>query len=97
MNVEAHIKTEKPIPLKSRTIIHLSLVQNKINESIHAALKPFDISLQQFNVLRILRGQKGAPANLNTINERMVTNLVVLLILVTILSLMVFRLAGAPF
>ena len=58
MNVEAHIKTEKPIPLKSRTIIHLSLVQNKINESIHAALKPFDISLQQFNVLRILRGQK---------------------------------------
>ena len=75
MNVEAHIKTEKPIPLKSRTIIHLSLVQNKINESIHAALKPFDISLQQFNVLRILRGQKGAPANLNTINERMVTKM----------------------
>jgi DNA-binding MarR family transcriptional regulator len=75
MNVEAYIKTEKPIPLKSKTIIHLSLVQNKINERFHASLKPFDISLQQFNVLRILRGQKGAPANLNTINERMVTKM----------------------
>jgi len=75
MNVEAHIKTEKPIPIRSKTIIHLSLVQNKINETIHSALKPFDISLQQFNVLRILRGQKGVPANLNTINERMVTKM----------------------
>jgi len=75
MNVEAKIKTDKSIPIRSKTIIHLSLVQTKINETIHSALKPFDISLQQFNVLRILRGQKGVPANLNTINERMVTKM----------------------
>ena len=75
MNVEAKIKTDKSIPIRSKTIIHLSLVQTKINETIHNALKPFDISLQQFNVLRILRGQKGVPANLNTINERMVTKM----------------------
>ena len=75
MNVEAKIKTDKSIPVRSKTIIHLSLVQTKINETIHSALKPFDISLQQFNVLRILRGQKGVPANLNTINERMVTKM----------------------
>ena len=41
---------------------------------IHA-LKPFDISEQQFNVLRILRGQKGKPANLCTVNERMITKM----------------------
>lgn len=75
MNVEAKIKTDKSIPIRSKTIIHLSLVQTKINETINSALKPFDISLQQFNVLRILRGQKGLPANLNTINERMVTKM----------------------
>ena len=34
MNVEEIIKTEKKIPLPSRTIIHLSLVANKINEII---------------------------------------------------------------
>ncbi len=75
MNVEEIIKTEKKIPLESRTIIHLMLVYNKINEAIAMALKPFEISIQQFNVLRILRGQKGCPANLSTLNERMVTKM----------------------
>lgn len=75
MNVEEIIKTEKQIPLESRTLIHLSLVENKINEVVSSALKPFGVSLQQFNVLRILRGQKGNPANLSTLNERMVTKM----------------------
>lgn len=75
MNVEEIIKTENKIPLESRTIIHLSLVHNKINEAITSALKPFDISIQQFNVLRILRGQGGKPANLSTLNSRMITKM----------------------
>ena len=75
MNVEEVIKTEKKIPLKSRTIIHFMLVNNKINESIATVLKPFDVSVQQFNVLRILRGQNGKPANLSTLNDRMVTKM----------------------
>jgi len=75
MNVEEIIKTDKKIELESRTLIHLMLVNNKINERISAVLKPFDVSLQQFNVLRILRGQDGRPANLSTLNERMVTKM----------------------
>ncbi len=75
MNVEKVIKTTRKIPLERRTIIHLQLVTNKILEVITNALKPFDVSLQQFNVLRILRGQKGAPANLSTLNERMVSKM----------------------
>lgn len=75
MNVEHIIKTEKEIPLESRTIIHFMLVNNKINESISNVLKPYDVSMQQFNVLRILRGQNGKPANLSTLNERMVTKM----------------------
>ena len=73
MNVEKIIKTEKQIPVGSRTMIHLSLVESKINEIMTAALKPHGVSL--FNVLRILRGQKGKPANLSTLNERMVTKM----------------------
>ncbi len=72
MNVEEIIKTNKKIPLESRTIIHFMLVNNKVNEIIANVLKPFDVSLQQFNVLRILRGQNGRPANLSTLNKRMV-------------------------
>ena len=75
MNVEERIKTDKKLGLKSRTLIHLSLVEAMINEVFTHQLKPFGISLQQFNVLRILRGQKGKPANLSTLNERMVTKM----------------------
>lgn len=75
MNVEQIIKTDKPIPLGSRTIIHFMLIHNKISETLSKALKPFDVSSQQFNVLRILRGRQGSPANLSTLNERMVTKM----------------------
>ncbi len=36
------------------------------------ALKEFDISLPQFNVLRILRGQKGQPISVAGLCERMI-------------------------
>ncbi len=75
MNVEEIIKTDKKIPLKSRTIIHFMLVEHKINEIISDVFKPYGVSLQQFNVLRILRGQRGTPANLSTLNDRMVTKM----------------------
>ena len=75
MDVEKIIKTRKQIGAESRTIIHLQLVTNKIQEITTHALKPFEVSLQQFNVLRILRGQNGVPANLSTLNERMVTKM----------------------
>ncbi|QWX84412.1 MarR family transcriptional regulator [Cellulophaga sp. HaHaR_3_176] len=75
MNVEEIIKTDKDLPLEKRTILHLGLVTNKVQEIITTTLKPYDVSTQQFNVLRILRGQKGKPANLSTLNERMVTKM----------------------
>ncbi|PWL37428.1 MarR family transcriptional regulator [Flagellimonas aquimarina] len=75
MNVEEIIKTEKELPLKTRTMIHFALVSNKISEQFALALKPYEVSEQQFNVLRILRGQNNKPANLSTINERMVTKM----------------------
>lgn len=75
MNVEHIIKTDKKIPLNSRTILQFMLINTKIKDGISAALKPFEVSGQQFNVLRILRGQNGKPANLNTLNERMVTKM----------------------
>lgn len=75
MDVEKRIKTDKPLPLQRRTIIHLMLVNNLIGDHMSQVLKPFEVSLQQFNVLRILRGQKGQPANLSTLNDRMVSRM----------------------
>lgn len=75
MNVEEHIKTTAKLPPERRTIIHLMLVNNHIQDVLAQALKPYDVSIQQFNVLRILRGQRGEPANLSTLNDRMVSRM----------------------
>lgn len=46
-----------------------------ISENLTHTVKEGGISLPQFNVLRILRGQKGEPANLSTVQERMVNKM----------------------
>lgn len=61
--------------LPKKTIINLIYTSNAVREKIVEQLKHFDISMEQFNVLRILRGQKGTPANLFTIQERMVSKM----------------------
>lgn len=75
MDVEQIIQTKSFHSLEQRTVIHLLLVGNRISELVTQALKPFGVSMQQFNVLRILRGQKGLPSNLNTLNDRMITRM----------------------
>ncbi|QCR24807.1 MarR family transcriptional regulator [Pontibacter sp. SGAir0037] len=42
---------------------------------IDSLLKPYDISSQQYNVLRILRGQHGKSINLFEIQERMLNRM----------------------
>jgi len=75
MNIEDIIKTELELPLSKKTIINLLFTENWIMEKINTKLKTYDISIQQFNVLRILKGQKGKPAHLSTIQERMVNKM----------------------
>ncbi len=75
MTIEDIIKTKLELPLSKKTIINLLYTENWIMERINIQLKTYDISIQQFNVLRILKGQKGKPANLSTIQERMVSKM----------------------
>lgn len=74
MTIEEQIQTTS-MPLSRKLSINLLYTANWANDILAEALKPHDLSLQQFNVLRILRGQKGKPANLSTINDRMVTKM----------------------
>ncbi|WP_088342216.1 MarR family winged helix-turn-helix transcriptional regulator [Robiginitalea sediminis] len=75
MNVEQILQTKTPLPLRQRSVIHLVLVHYHVYDTLTQALKPFEVSVPQFNVLRILRGQKGEPANLSTINGRMINKM----------------------
>lgn len=58
--------------LEKKTLLNVMYTQNVISEKFNELLKPFDLSPEQFNVLRILRGQKGKPANMFMIQERMI-------------------------
>lgn len=75
LNIEEIIKTKVELPLQKKVLINLLYTENWIQDKINAAFKEFDISIQQYNVLRILKGQKGKPANLSTIQERMVSKM----------------------
>ncbi len=54
-----------------KVVIALIKSNCEINDKLMLALKPFGVSIQQFNVLRILRGQKGVAANLSTVQQHM--------------------------
>ncbi|GGB80130.1 MarR family transcriptional regulator [Flavobacterium suaedae] len=72
MKIEKVIKSETKLPLPKRTVLNIMYTQNVQAESFNELLKPYELSPEQFNVLRILRGQKGKPANMCVIQERMV-------------------------
>lgn len=71
MTIEEIKKSTAPIALPKKTMLNIMYAQNMMAEKFSELLKPFDISSEQFNVLRILRGQKGKPANMCLIQERM--------------------------
>lgn len=72
MKIEDAIKSTSPLAPGKRTVLNIMYTQIVVAEKFNDILKPFDISPEQFNVLRILRGQKGKPANMHIIQERMI-------------------------
>jgi len=72
MTLEEIIKSGSPVPLEKKTVLNIMYTHNVISDKFNEVLKPYDLSGEQFNVLRILRGQKGCPANMFSIQQRMV-------------------------
>ena len=72
MSIEADIK--QTIPFKTpyhRVLVNLMYTSNWLADSQMRMLKPFGLTLQQYNVLRILRGQYPNPVKVSDITERM--------------------------
>src|SRR5690554_965382 len=72
MKIETILKLNADISLPKQTVLNISYTQTLIAEKLSDVLKPYDISTEQLNVLRILRGQKGKPVNMGAIQERMI-------------------------
>ncbi|HOZ74578.1 MAG TPA: MarR family transcriptional regulator [Flavobacterium sp.] len=71
MKIEEIIKSNVKMSEAKKAVLNIIYTQNVINDSFSEILKPYDVSSEQYNVLRILRGQKGQPANMFVIQERM--------------------------
>lgn len=72
MKIESILKTDKQLPQHKRAAIGILYTQNLFTDGFSNILKPFDLSGEQFNVLRILRGHGDQPANMSCIQERMI-------------------------
>ncbi|MGL2967382.1 MarR family winged helix-turn-helix transcriptional regulator [Flavobacterium sp. XGLA_31] len=71
MKIEDVIKSNVPMDDAKKVILNIMYTQNVIGDKFNELIKPYDLSGEQYNVLRILRGQKGNPANMCVIQERM--------------------------
>jgi DNA-binding MarR family transcriptional regulator len=72
MRIEEIIKSNVTMDEAKKVVLNIMVTQNVIYEKFNEVLKPYDLSGEQYNVLRILRGQKGNPANMCVIQERMI-------------------------
>jgi DNA-binding MarR family transcriptional regulator len=55
-----------------RLVVNIMFTQGWVLRAFNRHLKPFGISFQQYNILRILRGQHPNPATVSLLIERMI-------------------------
>jgi len=71
MKLEEEIKQKKFDSEFHKLAVNLLFTGNWMHQRISTDLKRYGLTLQQFNVLRILRGQHPEPVTVNLLIERM--------------------------
>lgn len=71
MKIEDEIQQKKFKDDYQKLMVNLLYTSNWINAHFEQLFKGSDITLQQYNVLRILRGQFPNPSSIKLIKERM--------------------------
>lgn len=71
MKLEDEIKQKEFKNEYAKGVVNLIYTFNWLDAQTREFLKAFDITSQQFNILRILRGQHPSPVTINLLKERM--------------------------
>ncbi len=71
MRLEEEIKQESFRNEYHKLAVNLIFTHSWLISKIESILTEFDITPQQFNILRILRGQYPSPASITLLKERM--------------------------
>ena len=59
----------------NKAVVNLLFTHSYLVTSQNTLFKPHDLSPEQYNVLRILRGQNGVPTTVSSIQERMLNKM----------------------
>ena len=71
MKIEEEIKQKQFQSEYQKAVINILFTSSWLSSANSKALKPYDITPQQFNILRILRGQFPNPATVSILQDRM--------------------------
>src|SRR5688500_16480790 len=71
MKLEEEIQQSRFRNEYHKVAINITFTHFWLMDQMRQMLKPYGISMQQFNILRILRGQHPKPATINLLKERM--------------------------
>jgi DNA-binding MarR family transcriptional regulator len=72
MRIDDEIQSSKFENNYHKAVINLSYTYNWVNNETRHLFEKQNITIQQFNILRILRGQYPNPATVNLLKERMI-------------------------
>lgn len=75
IKIEEAIKQKEFKDPYNKAIVNLLYTQSHIVSQQSSLFKPFGLSPEQYNVLRILRGQNGNPITVSSIQERMLNRM----------------------
>lgn len=64
--IQSHFRNKQ-----HKTLVNLLYTAKFIESKVQAYIKPYQITTQQYNILRIVRGACGKPVSLKYIKERM--------------------------
>jgi len=71
MEISKEIKQEKFRNEHHKMLINIFFTSSWLSSKHSCRLKPYGISVQQYNILRILRGQHPTPVTINLLIDRM--------------------------
>ncbi len=72
MRLEEEINQKEFKSAHQKAHLNILFTAAWLNQNTSKGLKPFNISWQQFNILRILRGRHPEPATVKLLTERMI-------------------------
>lgn len=72
MRIEDEIKSTKFEDNYQKVVINVSYTSGWLANLLKPEFEKFNLTQQQFNILRILRGQYPKPATVNLLKERMI-------------------------